>query len=331
MKSNFWRGKKVLITGGAGFIGSSLAHNLFLEGAELTLVDNLERGSLDYIYSLQSEVNFLELDLRSYDECLEVTKNIDIIIHLASKVGGIGFYQSRPFEVMVDNINIDSNIIKASVSNGIKRFFYASSAHVYPLELQMSPECPLISEEQAPPADPELSYGWAKLVGEKTLQFAAQENPEMRIAMARYVGIYGKNQDFQLETGSVIPVFSHRAIRYPKVPFSIWGTGEETRSYCFIDDAIECTKLMIEQMEEQNVVGPLNVGRQELTKIKDIANKLVAISGKDVILEYDENKKTTIWGQLCDCSRAKELLGWEAKTSLEDGLKVVYEDVKSRI
>ena len=328
---NFWKNKRVLITGAAGFIGSNLAANLLGCGAQLRLVDNMERGKFEFISKLVSSAQFKLLDLRDYDSCIEAAKDVDIIIHLASKVGGIGFYQSHPFEVMADNLQIDTNMIKASLQCGVTRFFYASSAHVYPLELQMSPECPTISEDQAPPADPELSYGWAKLVGEKTLQFAAQESPEMRIAMARYVGIYGKNQDFQLETGSVIPVFSHRAIRYPEIPFSIWGTGEETRSYCFIDDAIECTKLMIEKMEEENIVGPLNVGRQELTKIKDIANKLVAISGKDVILEYDESKKTTIWGQLCDCSRAKELLGWEAKTSLEDGLKVVYEDVKSRI
>ena len=331
MKNNFWKGKRVLITGGAGLIGSSLAHNLFLEGSKLTLVDNLERGKLEYIEGLLSEIKFLKSDLRNLSECYEAVNNIDIVIHLASKVGGIGFYQDRPFEVMTDNIKIDSNIIRASVDSGIKRFFYASSAHVYPLELQMKPECPLISEEQAQPANPELSYGWAKLIGEKSLHFATKEVPDFRIAMARYVGIYGKNQDFQLETGSVIPVFSHRAIRYPEVPFSIWGTGEETRSYCYIDDAIECTKLMIEKMEEQEIVGPLNVGKQELTKIKDIADKIVAISKKDITLQFDKSKKTTIWGQLCDCSKAKQLLGWEAETSLEEGLKVVYKDVKSRI
>ena len=331
MSVNFWKDKKVLITGAAGFIGSNLAADLLECGADLRLVDNMERGKFKFIEKIAPKAQFKFLDLRKYDSCLQAAKDIDIIIHLASKVGGIGFYQSHPFQVMADNLQIDTNMIQAALQCGATRFFYASSAHVYPLELQMSPECPLITEDQAPPADPELSYGWAKLVGEKTLQFAAQENPDMRIAMARYVGIYGKNQDFQLETGSVIPVFSHRAIRYPEVPFSIWGTGEETRSYCFIDDAIECTKLMIEQMEEQNVVGPLNVGRQELTKIKVIADKIVAISEKDVIIEYDKSKKTTIWGQLCDCSAAKVLLGWEAKTSLEDGLKVVYEDVKARI
>jgi GDP-D-mannose 3', 5'-epimerase len=331
MKKNFWKDKRVLITGAAGFIGSNLAADLLECGADLRLVDNMERGKLEFIDKLTTATQFKLLDLRNYDSCLQAVKGIDIVIHLASKVGGIGFYQSHPFRVMADNLQIDTNMIQAALQCGATRFFYASSAHVYPLELQMSPECPLIAEDQAPPADPELSYGWAKLVGEKTLQFAAQENPEMRIAMARYVGIYGKNQDFQLETGSVIPVFSHRAIRYPEIPFSIWGTGEETRSYCFIDDAIECTKLMIEKMEEQEIVGPLNVGKQELTKIKDIADKIVAISKKDVTLQFDKSKKTTIWGQLCDCSKAKQLLGWEAETSLEEGLKVVYKDVKSRI
>ena len=88
---------------------------------------------------------------------------------------------------------------------------------------------------------------------------------------------------------------------------------------------------MVEKMDEQDIVGPLNVGRQELTKIKDIANKIVQISEKDVKIEYDRKRTTTIWGQLCDCSKAKELLNWEAKTPLEKGLRTVYEDIKSRI
>jgi nucleoside-diphosphate-sugar epimerase len=129
----------------------------------------------------------------------------------------------------------------------------------------------------------------------------------------------------------VIPVFSHRAIRYPEVPFTIWGNGEETRSYCFIDDAVECTKMMIEKMAEQQVVGPYNVGTEDKIKIKEIAQKIVAISEKNVTLEYQTNKKAKILSQDCGCIKIYNELGWKATTLFDDGLRIVYNDVQRRI
>ncbi len=173
---------------------------------------------------------------------------------MASKVGGIGLYTSQPHTVMSENMLIDSNVLRAIITQAILKdifmlvvlMFIRNSCKVL---LILQP----IREHHAYPADPELSYGWAKLISEKEIEYALMENPDLRVAIARYIGIYGENQDFDLATGSCIPVFTNRAINYPSVPFRIWGTGRETRSYCFIDDAIECTKLMIEKMEEREV------------------------------------------------------------------------------
>ena len=189
----------------------------------------------------------------------------------------------------------------------------------------------MIKESDAYPANPELTYGWAKLIGEKAIESAVVEYDWMNVAIARFIGIYGPNQDFQLETGSVIPVFSHRGVRYPEVPFSIWGTGTETRSYCFIEDALDCIQKMVEALDEKQLVGPYNVGKGERCTISDIAETVVEISGKDIQIEYDTTKNTVIWGQWCDCSLVKEELGWEAKTSLREGLEVVYNDIKNRL
>ena len=116
------------------------------------------------------------------------------------------------------------------------------------------------------------------------------------------------------------------------MPFSVWGTGQETRSYCYIDDAVECTKRMIEKMEVKQIVGPLNVDKQERIKIEDIAKKVIEISEKDIIIEFDTTKETLIWGQWCDCSLAKqELDGWEATVSFEEGLKKIQQDLLRRI
>lgn len=333
MKRCFWYHKKILITGGAGFIGSNLAKNLVNNGSIVTIVDNLERGKLEYIKDIENEIKFIKLDLSDEYSCGKLFEDkYDIVIHLASKVGGIGFYLSNPYSVMNTMIKVDSNILNNVIRSKIKYYFYASSAHVYPKELQQSADSLPIFEDQDFPSNPELSYGWAKLVGEKQIQYAAEENPFLKFAIGRYVGIYGPNQDYDLKTGSVIPVFINRVINYPTVPFTIWGTGQETRSYCYIEDAIECTKLMVEKLDKLSKVGPLNIGKKEKVKIQNIAQKIIKISGKNIPISYDKTKETKIWGQWCDCSKAYDVLGgWQANVSFEDGLLKVYHDIQRRI
>ena len=328
---SYWQDKSVLVTGGAGFIGSNLCKDLVYDGAHVTIIDNFERGRKEYILDIIDSIELIEGDLKNLDFCIKTIKNFDIVIHMASKVGGIGLYTSKPYTVMSENMLMDSNVLKAIIQNNINRYFYASSAHVYPKELQGTPDSPAIVEQQAYPAESELAYGWAKLISEKEIEYARVENPNLRVAIARYIGIYGENQDYNLDTGSCIPVFTNRAINYPEIPFRIWGTGKETRSYCFIDDAIDCTKLMIEKMEEQEIVGPYNVGKQERISIGDLAKAVVEVSKKDISIEYDLTKDTLIWGQWCDCSKAKEEIGFEAKTSLQEGLKRVYNDIRGRM
>ena len=323
--------KKILVTGGAGFIGSHLVKRLVKQGHEVTVIDNLERGRVEFISDIITDIKMVYTDLTDYDECSRYFIGKDVVIHLASKVGGIGTYLSKPYEVMNSNMKMDSNVLRGIIENKIDTYFYASSAHIYPKELQTIADSPMIKESDAYPANPELSYGWAKLIGEKAIESAVVENDWMKVAIARFIGIYGPNQDFKLESGSVIPVFSHRAIKYPEVPFSVWGTGKETRSYCFIDDALDCIEKMIEAMDTKQLVGPYNVGRGDRISIEDIAKTVIEVSGKDIEVEWDTTKNTVIWGQWCDVTKAKEELGWEAQTSLKDGLTIVYNDIKQRV
>ena len=323
--------KRILVTGGAGFIGSHLVKRLVKQGHDVTVIDNLERGRIEFISDIITDIKMIHTDLTDYDECSRHFVGKDVVIHLASKVGGIGTYLSKPYEVMSSNMKMDSNVLRAVIENKIDTYFYASSAHIYPKELQTIADSPMIKESDAYPANPELSYGWAKLIGEKAIESAVVENDWLKVAIARFIGIYGPNQDFKLESGSVIPVFSHRAIKYPEVPFSVWGTGKETRSYCFIDDALDCIEKMIEAMDTKQLVGPYNVGRGDRISIEDIAKTVIEVSGKDIEVEWDTTKNTVIWGQWCDVTKAKEELGWEAQTSLKDGLTIVYNDIKQRV
>ena len=330
---SYWSNKKVLITGGAGFIGSNLAKDLVKEGCFVRIVDNLERGKLEYLEPFFNSIEFRQIDVRDPNACNDICKDVDIVFHLASKVGGIGYYLEKPGEVIIQNIKMDTNILEAVLKNKVEKYFYASSAHVYPIELQEKPDSKAIKEDDDLPAHPELSYGWAKLIAEKQIEYIIQEREPVRAAIARFVGIYGENQDIELKTGSVIPVFSRKAIEYPRDgSFIIWGTGEETRSYCFIDDAVKCMKKMVEKLEEKPFIGPLNVGKEERIKIVDLAKKIIEISGKDIKIQFDKTRETLIWGQMCDCSKAKEILdGWEAEIPLDDGLKRVYSDVEKRL
>lgn len=321
---------RVLVTGGAGFIGSHLVKRLIEKGHEVTAIDNLERGKLEFVENNKS-LKLIVCDLTNYEIMQQFFENKDIVIHLASKVSGIGKYLSNPYEIMNANIQMDLNVLRAVIDNKIDTYFYASSAHIYPKELQQIADSPKIKESDAYPANPELTYGWAKLIGEKAIESAIVENDWMKVAIARFIGIYGPNQDYELETGSVIPVFTHRAVKYPDVPFRVWGTGKETRSYCYIDDALDCIEMMIDAMDTKQLVGPYNVGRGDRISIEDIAKTVVEVSGKDIEIEWDSTKKTVIWGQWCDVDKAKEELGWEAKVTLKEGLKKVYEDIKNRI
>lgn len=321
----------ILITGGAGFIGSHLVRRMVNKGYDVTVIDNLERGKLEFLDGVIDKIKFVNVDLLDYKLINSHFKNQNCVIHLASKVGGIGTYLSKPYEVISSNITMDNNVLRAVIENKIDYYFYASSAHVYPKELQTIPNSPLINESESFPANPELTYGWAKLIGEISIKSAMVEHSFLKSAIARFIGIYGPNQDYNLDTGSVIPVFSHRAIKYPITPFKVWGSGKETRSYCFIEDALDCIELMIEKMKVTPLVGPLNVGKEERVSISEIAKTIVEISNKEITVEYDNTKNTVIWGQWCDCQMAKNLLGWEAKTQLYEGITIVYNDIKNRV
>jgi nucleoside-diphosphate-sugar epimerase len=329
---SFWQGKKTLVTGGCGFIGAFLVRSLLDGGAEVRIADNLERGSIESLGEAAQEVELHQVDLRDPGAARRECEGVDVVFHLASKVGGIGYYVKYPWDVMHSNLTMDGHVLNGLFDAEVPYYFYASSAHIYPIELQLDIQAPAIREDQAYPANPSLSYGWAKLMGEQGIASALAEGHKFRAAIARIVGAYGPGQDYQLETGSVIPVFSHRAARYPELPFRVLGTGRETRTYCYVDDVVQAILLSVEKLQESPQVGPYNLGTCDLTSIGEIAETIIGISGKEIAIDYDTSHPTKIWGQAPDISLAATLLdGWKPRMALRDGLAICYEDVKSRL
>src|SRR5215469_2315649 len=330
---SFWSGKSVLVTGGAGFIGSHLTPALVAAGACVSVVDNLERGKKEALQAVWREITFHEADLLDRQVAHRVCSSQDVVFNLASKVGGIGYYTQRPFEVLETNLQMDGNVLGAVLACAVSFYFYASSAHVYPIELQLDAEAPSIREDQVLPAHPELSYGWAKLIGEKRIEYALAEGKPVRASVARIIGAYGPNQDFDLATGSAIPVFIRRAIEYPRLsPFRVLGTGNETRSYCFVGDIVAGIMTSIEQLSDQPCIGPFNLGAEGRISIGELARTIIEISGKEIAIEFDSGHPTLIWGQALDCSLASRLLqGWRPIVGLREGLELCYRDIERRL
>lgn len=330
---SFWQGKRVLVTGGCGFIGAFLVRTLVSAGAFVRVADNLERGTVDALGSATDKVELLTVDLRQPGIAHQACEGMDVVFHLASKVGGIGYYVKYPWDVMHSNLTMDGNVLSGVIDAKVPYYFYASSAHIYPIELQLEIEAPLIREDQAYPANPSLSYGWAKLIGELGITSALAEGHNFRAAIARIVGAYGPGQDYNLETGSVIPVFCHRAVKYPELaPFRVLGSGKETRTYCYVDDVVRAILLSVEKLKNSTQVGPFNLGTSDLVTISEIAETIIAISGKDIQVHYDTTHPTKIWGQATDISLVSELLdGWKPQVGLKEGLEICYKDVKSRL
>lgn len=324
----FWSGRRVLVTGGAGFIGSHLVRRLTSTGVRVRVVDNLSRGRRENLQACLDAVELIEDDLTDAAASWQACRGMDIAIHLASKVGGIGYYLTRPAEVLAHNVLLDTQVWQAAQAAGVQRYLYASSGHVYPAELQQTPDSPPLSEEQAYPANPPLAYGWAKLLGERLLEYDHAQGSPLGIAILRLVGVYGPLQDTDLATGSAIPVFIRRAIEAGDgSAFTILGTGRETRSYCYIDDVVEAILLAVEKGPQGRLVGPLNVGSEGRNTIQDLARQIIAMAGKEVPIVNDLSHETAIWGQAVECSRARRELGWQPCVSLSEGLRRTYTSI----
>ncbi len=312
----------ILVTGAGGFIGHHLVRRLKTDGY---WVRGADLKNPEYEPTAADE--FAILDLRRWDNCLEATRGVDQVYNLAADMGGIGYITSSHADISRNNILINTHMLEASRLGGIKKFLFSSSACVYAQSKQNTPDIAPLKEEDAYPADPEPGYGWEKLFTEELCKYFRRDYG-METRVVRFHNVYGPLGTYEGgKEKSPAALCRKVALAHDADEVEIWGDGEQTRSYMYIDDCVEgLIKLMASSYQE-----PLNLGTDRMITINQLLEMIAKIGGKRLRTRHDLSKPQGVRGRNSDNTRLREVLRWEPSTSLEDGLKITYLWIQSEL
>ena len=323
----------VVVTGGAGMIGSNLVKCLVQKGYDVSVIDNLWRGKREYLldengnYIIDMEANFYEIDISTNSNIDHIISKADYIYHLADVVAGVDYVFSNQGSVFRQNLLINSNLIAAVRRNPVKGFIYVGTACSFPAELQSGVDARPLKEEDQYPAFPESSYGWSKLMGEYE-SFLMEQETGIPVSVLTLHNVYGTPCDFGEEKSQVIPSLVRKAIEYPEKQFTVWGSGIQGRAFVHVDDIVDALVLA---MEKGLGKGLIQIGPGSCTSIKEIAEMINAISGKNMDIIFDTTKPEGDKGRCADYSKAKTVLGWEPRVDLKKGLTDIYNWIGERV
>lgn len=318
MNYNFWRNKKVLVTGGAGFIGSHLVEKLVKLEANVSILDNMQNGKEENLNSVKDKVSLIKGDCKDSYVTQKACKGQDVVMNLAARVGGIEYNRTHQATMMRDNLLIGSVMIEAARKENVERFLVVSSACVYPRECSVpTPESEGYLGEPEPTNG---GYGWAKRMAEIMGKYYKEEFG-MKVGIARPYNCYGPRDHFDPQNSHVIPALIRRVIDREN-PIKVWGTGGQTRAFLYVEDFVRGLMLTIEKYP---IADPVNIGTDEEVSIKELVEKIVKISGIKSQIVFDTSKPDGSPRRNSDNRKAKEKLGFVAKTKLDDGLTKTIE------
>jgi nucleoside-diphosphate-sugar epimerase len=315
-------------------IGSNLVKKLVELGHEVHVIDNLWRGKLAYLEDpitrepvLDVEKNFHHIDLSGEIPLKAAFEGTEYLIHLADIVAGIGYVFNNQGSLFRQNLLINSNTIEFSKQLGIKGFLYAGTACSFPAELQDSFEYSLLKEEELYPANPESAYGWSKLMGVYEADLLGKET-DIQVVSLLFHNVYGAPCDYSREKSQVIPSLIRKAIEYPEQDFIVWGSGKQGRAFLHIDDVVDGILLGLEKGFGK---GYIQLGPDFSTTIAEVARTVVEISGKDIPIQFDTTKPEGDKARAADYRLAREILGWEPRVDLKEGLTRTYQWVEDQL
>ncbi len=315
--------KRVLVTGAGGFIGSHLTTYLqnkgyWVRGVDIKLPE----------FSPTTADEFEILDLRRWENCLNATKDVEQVFALAADMGGMGFISSHHAQILHNNSLINIHTLDAARENGVGRYLYTSSACIYPEHLQEDANVVPLKESDAYPAYPQDAYGWEKLMTER-LCTHYREDYGIETRTVRFHNIFGENGTW---TGGreKAPAALCRKIAMAKLSGSheieIWGDGEQTRSFCYIDDCLDG----IYRLMQSDHAEPLNLGQDRMVSINQLADIIAEAAGVTITKKHIDGPQG-VRGRNSDNSKLREVLGWEPQISLENGLAKTYKWIEQQV
>jgi GDP-D-mannose 3',5'-epimerase len=308
----------VLVAGGGGFIGGHLVADLERQGMRVRAVDV---KPLDEWYQVSPDAENMVLDLSEIDACRRAVAGARRVYNLAADMGGMGFIESHKALCML-SVLINTHMLMASREADVERFFFSSSACVYAADRQTSPDVTALAEADAYPAMPEDGYGWEKLFSERMCRHF-REDFGLATRVARYHNVYGPYGTYDGGREKA-PAAICRKVAEAKLTgthaIEIWGDGEQTRSFMYVDDCVHGTQLLT----GSDVVEPINIGSSELVTINQLVSIVEEIAGIEVERRYKLDAPQGVRGRNSDNTLILERLGWEPSISLRDGMERTY-------
>ena len=308
----------VLVTGGGGFIGGHLVADLRRAGRQVRAVD---RKPLAEWYQVIDGVDSQQGDVSDPVVCRAVVEDVDQVYNLAADMGGMGFIETHKAECML-SVLINTNMLVAARDERVSRYFFSSSACVYAADKQTEAEVTALREADAYPAMPEDGYGWEKLFSERMCRHFA-EDYGMVTRAGRYHNVYGPNGTYEGGREKAPSAICRKMIEAKlsgRHAIEVWGDGEQTRSFMYIDDCVKGTQLLMASDVEQ----PINIGSSELVSINQLVSIVEEIAGITVRREYNLDAPKGVRGRNSDNTLVQEVLGWQPSIALRDGLERTY-------